>query len=83
MFKSSLGYEVGWNVFKSTEKPYGLHRICSRDQLASYLGKLFKLLFFIKQILVFVKTGTTFRFVPSTTDSEEQFVLMQTRKGRY
>lgn len=76
MFKSSLGYEVGWNVFKSTEKPYG-------DQLASYLGKLFKLLFFIKQILMFVKTGTTFRFVPSTTDSEEQFVLMQTRKGRY
>lgn len=43
MLKSSPGYELGWFVIKSSDKPFWFYWILLKDQPCSYLGELFNI----------------------------------------
>lgn len=45
MLKSASGYELGWYMIRSSEKPHGLHRILPNDRPSLYSSELYKLLF--------------------------------------
>lgn len=63
--KCSPGYELSWYVIKSSEKPFGLHRIWSRDKPGPI--KIFNCCLFLKYYIILQYYVILFKIVSYNT----------------